>query len=42
MADDKAANRAMGRAARKSVETRWSGDAMPHMIAPELLDWVQQ
>ena len=42
LADDKAANRAMGRAARKSVETRWSGDAMPHMIAPELLDWVQQ
>ena len=41
LAHDKSATRAMGRAARKAVETRWSGKAMPHMIAPELLDWVQ-
>lgn len=31
----------MGRAARQELEARWSGQAAPHVISPELLSWVE-
>jgi|GEM_PF-1383053 len=31
----------MGVAAREALETVWSGDATPHIIDPEILEWVK-
>jgi len=31
----------MRKAARHTLETRWSGQPDPHVIAPEILEWVQ-
>ncbi|SEL40328.1 Glycosyltransferase involved in cell wall bisynthesis [Roseovarius azorensis] len=41
LADDPAGTRAMGAAARRDLETRWSGQEAAHIIAPELLEWVR-
>lgn len=41
LANDPSQTRQMGLAARKDVETRWSGHAEPHIIAPELIRWVE-
>lgn len=40
LARDPAAARALGRAARQDLETRWAGAPEPHIIDPEILDWV--
>lgn len=41
LANDRSQTRQMGLTARKDVETRWSGHAEPHIIAPELIRWVE-
>lgn len=41
LANDRARARVMGSAARETLETRWSVQAEPHIIAPALLDWVK-
>lgn len=41
LASDRAAAREMGRRARSDLESRWSGLAEPHIVSPELLEWVQ-
>lgn len=41
LADDPAGARAMGATARQRLETRWHGHDAPHIIAPELLEWVR-
>lgn len=33
--------RTMGQAARSDLEAQWSGSDSPHIIAPELLNWVK-
>ena len=38
---DSAGTRAMGAAARRDLETCWSGQEAAHIIAPELLEWVR-
>lgn len=40
LATDRARARAMGRAARETLEARWSVQASPHIVDPALLDWV--
>jgi glycosyltransferase involved in cell wall biosynthesis len=37
---NRAATRAIGHAARNRLETHWWGAPEPHIIAPEMLDWV--
>ncbi|PWE36266.1 hypothetical protein DD563_10055 [Pelagicola sp. LXJ1103] len=37
---DSIATRAMGHAARRDLEARWSASRAPQIIAPELVDWV--
>ncbi|MCX7558196.1 glycosyltransferase [Sulfitobacter sp. F26204] len=39
-ADPKAAKE-MGRRARKNLEKRWQASDLPHIIAPELIEWVE-
>jgi len=41
MADDPAATKAMGQVARDSLLQDWTAQTGAHVIAPELLDWVQ-
>jgi len=41
MAADVQATRAMGQAARDDLETRWQASDASHIIAPEVLEWVQ-
>jgi len=40
LATDAKARTAMGRAARRSLEDKWSGQAAPHIISPEVMKWV--
>ena len=40
-AADVAATRAMGAAARADLETRWQASDADHIIAPELIKWVE-
>ncbi len=40
LAADPAAARQMGAMARQNLETRWSESDQPHIIAPELIQWV--
>jgi glycosyltransferase involved in cell wall biosynthesis len=42
LATDRAACAAMGQAARADLLARWTARAEPHIIAPEILDWVRQ
>lgn len=41
LAADPGAARAMGQAARADLETRWQGSDADHIIAPELIKWVE-
>ena len=41
LADDPQAARHMGRTARRQLERRWVASDRPHIIAPELIDWVE-
>lgn len=41
LAKDPGLGRKMGQAARHDLETVWHGADGPHIIAPELLDWVE-
>lgn len=41
LAADPALARHMGQAARLDLEQRWRGSDQPHVIAPELIDWVE-
>jgi glycosyltransferase involved in cell wall biosynthesis len=41
LAADPAAVKAMGQAARADLEARWSGAPEPHIIAPEVLEWIK-
>ena len=41
LAADPALARHMGQAARLDLEQRWRGSDQPHIIAPELIDWVE-
>lgn len=41
LAEDPAAGRAMGQAARRDLERRWQMSAQDHIIAPELIEWVE-
>jgi glycosyltransferase involved in cell wall biosynthesis len=41
MAADRRQTAAMGQAARLDLEQRWSESDAPHIIAPEILDWVR-
>ncbi|MFK7837004.1 MAG: glycosyltransferase [Sulfitobacter sp.] len=40
LADDPSAAVHMGQAARLNLEQRWQASDQPHIIAPELIDWV--
>lgn len=42
LAADRPRAAAMGKAARKALESHWSGQAKDHIIAPELIDWVHR
>ncbi|MEM1372840.1 MAG: glycosyltransferase [Pseudomonadota bacterium] len=42
LAADRARAKAMGHAARKALETDWSGQAKEHIISPELIEWVHR
>jgi glycosyltransferase involved in cell wall biosynthesis len=41
LAADRVAARRMGETARFDLETQWAGSPEPHIISPELLDWVR-
>lgn len=41
LAQDRAATRTMGRAARHRLETHWSASTETHIIDPEIIDWVR-
>ena len=41
LAEDPAAAHRMGDAARDNLERRWKASDQPHIIAPELIDWVE-
>ena len=41
LARDPASATAMGQAARNDLETRWNGQPAPHIIDPDVLDWVK-
>jgi len=41
LAADPLGARNMGLLARRNVEENWQASAQPHIIAPELLDWVE-
>ncbi|WP_371223631.1 glycosyltransferase [Roseovarius sp. 2305UL8-3] len=41
LAQDRAKTRTMGQAARAQLETHWAGQPAPHIIDPEVLDWVR-
>ena len=41
LARDRAAARAMGKAARTDLEQVWSASDAPHIISPEVMDWVR-
>lgn len=38
---DRSGTAAMGYAARSNLEQRWCGNDAPHIIAPEIMDWVR-
>ncbi|MCP5037502.1 MAG: glycosyltransferase family 4 protein, partial [Rhodobacteraceae bacterium] len=42
LAGDPGAASALGRSARTEVETTWSAQLAPHLIDPEIIDWVCQ
>lgn len=41
LAADPVMARSMGRAARVNLEREWRSSDQPHIVAPELIDWVQ-
>jgi len=41
MDSDRRQTAVMGQAARLDIEKRWSASDAPHIIAPEILDWVR-
>ncbi|MEM8576514.1 MAG: glycosyltransferase [Pseudomonadota bacterium] len=42
LAADTRARKAMGRTARRTLEAEWGGQAAPHIIAPEIIQWVRE
>lgn len=42
LAADPARARRMGRTARAGLERHWAGDPGPHLISPQVLEWIRQ